>query len=273
MACFRYYEGMNTCIETRVGIVGDWHGDHRAAVAALKGLKTEGITVVYHVGDFGFWPGRDGVKFLRGLERQLDMYGQTIYVTMGNHDDYPQVDALPVSEDGLRWATEHIAVMPRGYRWNVSGRSFVSLGGAPSINFPDLKEGISWWREEAITMGDVYRIAEGGQAEIMITHDAPNGITPLEQMMSETRREWSPEGLQYADQGRALMTQAVLSVKPKMLFHGHYHKDYIEETTFEDYDGTFDTTVVGLNRNLYANNAIILNVATLETEWVPGTGY
>ena len=256
----------------RIGVAGDWHGDANAAITALKGLKNAGIETVYHVGDFGFWPGLSGKKFLRALERQLTLYGITIYVTMGNHDDYPQVAALPVSEDGLQWATEHIAVMPRGYRWSIGERTFVSLGGAPSINFPDLKAGISWWPEEALTMGDVYRIAEGGQADVMITHDAPDGIAPLVNLMATNRAEWSPEGLQYAEQGRMLMTQAVLSVKPTMLFHGHYHFDYVEATEFEDHDGRFTTTVVGLNRNKYKNNAIILNTVTLETEWVLGTG-
>lgn len=259
----------------KVGLAGDWHGRTNWVIGALKGFHLEGIDTVYHVGDFGFWPGNEGKKFLRALERQLVLYNIRLYVTMGNHEDYPQIEALPVQEDGMRWPTPHIAVMPRGYRWEVDGVSFLSLGGAPSINFPDLKKGINWWPEEAITMGDIYRLYEGVEefprTDVMITHDAPNGIAPLDALMKDNAREWSEEGLQYADQGRQLMDAAVNIVKPHILFHGHYHYDYVVDTVFGE-DEQFTTTVVGLNRDTYKNNNMILDLNDMSMEWmkVPG---
>lgn len=259
----------------RLGIAGDWHGNTQWVVAALKGFKLAGIDTVYHVGDFGFWPGNEGKKFLRALERQLKLYDITLYVTMGNHEDYPQVEALPVSEDGLRWATPHIAVMPRGYRWEVDGVSFISLGGAPSINFLDLKKGINWWPEEAITMGDIYRlygdVEDHPRTDVMITHDAPDGIAPLDALMKDNAKEWMLEGVQYAAEGRKMMNAAVEIIKPRMFFHGHYHYDYIAPTEFGE-DEKFMTTVVGLNRDTYKNNNLILDLNTMETEWIKTPG-
>ncbi|MBC9705260.1 MAG: metallophosphoesterase [Enterococcus sp.] len=260
--------------EPKVAIAGDWHGNTNWAIAALKALRAEGIKTVYHVGDFGFWPALDGVKYVRAITRQLAIYDMTLYVTPGNHDDYVQLGAKEISADGLQWFSDRIAAMPRGFRWEVNGRSFVSLGGAPSINFEDLKQGISWWPEEALTLGDVYRLAEKGHADIMITHDAPDGVLALETLMNSNAEERdkvgagiSARGIAYGDEGRRLMTQAVQIVKPLMVFHGHYHLDYVEDVPFAE--GDFITRFVGMNKDTDPNNICILDTNTLEWEWVP----
>lgn len=260
--------------EHRVAIAGDWHGNARWAIAALKALRSEDIKTVYHVGDFQFWPGRDGEKYLRAIERQLSLYGMTLYVTPGNHEDYVQLQAKEASADGLQWFSEHIAAMPRGFRWENGGHSFVSLGGAPSINFEDLKQGINWWPEEVVTLGDVYRLAEKGHADVMIAHDAPNGIPSLEELMRVNAEYWesrgigvSAKGIAYGDEGRNLMSQAVQIVQPEMFFHGHYHLDYAEEVSFDE--GSFTTKFVGLNKDDDPNNIAILDTVTLDWKWVP----
>lgn len=50
---------------------------------------------------------------------------------------------LPVS------LSDHVTVLPRGHRWEIAGRSFVSLGGAPSVDYlqPFRHQGESWWAE------------------------------------------------------------------------------------------------------------------------------
>lgn len=262
--------------ERRVAIAGDWHGNARWAIAALKALRNEGITTVYHVGDFGFWPGRDGEKYIRAMERQLGVYNMMLYVTPGNHDDYAQLGAKEISADGLQWFSPRIAAMTRGFRWEVNGRSFVSLGGAPSINFEDLKRGINWWPEEVLTLGDVYRLAEKGHADIMITHDAPDGVPSLEKLMRDNSIERdkmnmsiSAEGIAYGDEGRRLMTAAVQVVQPQLLFHGHYHLDYTEDVSFTE--GDFTTTFVGMNKDNDPNNVAILDTDTLHWEWITVT--
>lgn len=261
--------------QTTVAVAGDWHGNTQWAVTALKALRAEGIKTVYHVGDFGFWPGREGEKFLRYVEKHLAIYDITIYVTPGNHEDYAQLTSQPVSDDGLQWFTPHIAAMPRGFRWESGGTSFVSLGGAPSINFDDLKSGISWWPEEALTLGDLYRLSGEGHADIMITHDAPDGVSTLDKLMAYNDAEFarrgesfSEEGKQYAAEGRKLMTHAVKIVQPDMLFHGHYHHDYMEVVDFKD-EGVFSTRIVGLNMDRRHNNICLLNTETKAVEWFP----
>jgi hypothetical protein len=64
--------------------------------------------------------------------------------------------------------------LPRGARFTVVGRSFVSLGGAPSIDFETRVPGGDWWPTEMITYEDVAHVVAGGTADVMLTHDAPD---------------------------------------------------------------------------------------------------
>lgn len=253
----------------RVGIAGDWHADATSAIHMLKKLRLEGIKTVYHVGDFGIYHDRDGIKYLRTVERQLALYGMDLLVTPGNHEDYSIINTMPIGDDGLQFVSEHISLMPRGYRWEQDGHSFVSLGGAASINFTSLKKDISWWAEEVITAGDLYRLAEGGTADVMISHEAPFNIDALEQMKEQNKDDWLPVELAYAHESQKMMTYAVEIVRPKMLFHGHYHHGYIENTLFVDSLGEgFSTLVHGMDMNRNQKNIGILDCETLGWEWV-----
>lgn len=253
---------------TRVGIAGDWHGDATSAIAMLKILHGLGIETVYHVGDFGVYGDRDGEKYLRAVTRQLDLYKMTILVTEGNHEDYGKINTTPVSEDGKQWVTSRIALLPRGYRWEIDGHSFVSFGGAASINFTSLRKDISWWSEEAITTGDVYRLGADGEADVMITHEAPLGISTLEEMKEATKDDWSEIELDYARQSQLMMSYAVEAVRPKLLFHGHFHLGYVEEVLFIDTEGEgFATTVYGMDMNRHQRNIGVLDCETLGFEW------
>lgn len=253
---------------TRIGISGDWHGDANSAIAMLKILKSEGITDIYHLGDFGFYNDRDGVKYLRAVTRQLKLYGQKIWVTPGNHENYDMIADFPVSEDGFQHVNEHIVIIPRGHRWNIGATSFVSLGGAASVNFTSLTENKSWWKAEAISPADVFRTGAGGYADVMLTHEAPLGIKVIEDLKEKSKDEWAPVELAYAHYSQTLMTYAVESVRPKMLFHGHFHVGYTEDVLFLDGDGNgFSTSVHGLNMNRHQRNIGILDTNTLGFTW------
>lgn len=250
-------------IENVVGIAGDWHGDLPWALSAVRTFCDAGVKDILHLGDFGIFSDPEGEEYLDSVSSDLGVRGMRILVTPGNHEDYTRINSIPVSQDGLQWLTDTIAVMPRGFRWEVAGRSFVSLGGAASINFPDLKEGISWWREEAITAGDIYRLAEGGRADIMLAHDAPIGISALENS-HRTGKKWSLEGLAYSDESRRMMSAAVDIVRPMMFFHGHYHLDYRETLIVGGGAATFDVDCIGMNMNGRKFNLGILDAASLK---------
>lgn len=210
-----------------LAFAGDWHGDTFWSKNVLRVLHDRGIKRLYHVGDFGLWPGPDGATFIRKTHQWLEKFDMEILVTPGNHEDWERLEEIYTNYPGeiapqsknyprIKW-------LPRGYRWEDSGISFVSLGGAPSIDREYRREGHSWWPEEMITEEHVAQTVAGGYADIMITHDSPSpGVRKVEEIVNG-KSMWSVAARAYSAQGRALMTQAFEGVKPRLLVHGHYH--------------------------------------------------
>lgn len=224
-------------VSDRVMVAGDWHGDTLWAAEVIDRTAAAGIDTILHLGDFGIWPGEYGKKFLRHVEKVCDYQGIKMVVTPGNHEDWDRIDAKKAKDKGDGWGAvkhldEHIIVLPRAHRveleYSGGSRSLVSLGGAPSIDFPDRREGYSWWKSEMITMNDVDATVAGGYADIMVAHDSPDlpYAAPVVGNIihsKDSRRFWSEAGLKYAEEGRKLMHMAYEGVMPKMFFHGHFH--------------------------------------------------
>lgn len=210
---------------TTVALAGDWHGNTTWALRAITQCAAAGITRIYHLGDFGIWPGRAGAHYLDQVDRATQEHDVAIWVTPGNHEDYSQINALPAPDagNGLLPLRRRITVIPRGHRWRHGGRTFVSLGGAPSIDYEHRTEHVSWWRDEAITPAEADRVAAGGYADVMLAHGAPNSGTDAVAAIVDDPRGWSSAALAYAAEGRTLMDIAVRGVQPKVFAHGHYH--------------------------------------------------
>lgn len=225
-----------------IGVAGDWHGNRRWALRCVQTFADSGIGEIYHLGDFGIWPGPSGRQYLLDLEAALVGQSMVMFVTPGNHEDYDQIAELPLMDLGhdlgaVQWITDHIALLPRGHRWERAGWSFVSLGGAPSIDRWHRREGADWWPAEAITDEDVAVVVEGGPAEVMLAHDAPDAVlgTPaVASVLHSNPLGWPVHALNYASQGRAHMTTAFLAVEPSLFLHGHFHVK--DEARVEHFD-------------------------------------
>jgi Icc-related predicted phosphoesterase len=246
---------------THVGLAGDWHGNTWHAIQTLNKFKKQNITTIIQLGDFGIWGGQDSATFIRKVERTLKNNEQKLYIVLGNHENYEKVNNVPINEDtGLQHYRENIFFFPRGFRGMLGEYSFVTLGGANSIDKEWRTPYISWWAEESITLGEVYRTAEGGHADIMFTHDAPWGApVPL-----SDGSNWTASGLRYAHEGQTMLRQAVDAVKPQILFHGHYHTFYEGVAYLNDGANAYETLCVGLSMDDTPNANAILNVDTLE---------
>lgn len=257
--------------ESHVGVAGDWHGDTRWAMRMLHLFSRNRIRTILHVGDFGLWPGESGAKYLRKVDRTLAELGQTIFVTEGNHEWFDKLDRIESGADGLKRVTPRIIFLPRGYRWQWSGWNFMSLGGAPSVDFETRKRGVSWWPQEAITMGDVYRIRESvevrGTVDVMITHDAPKNVLAIEEAIQGNPHGFSEKGLQYASEGRELLHAAWGMAQPGLLFHGHYHLPVDEVVEGEG----FSSRIVGLDREYKYGNVASLALDDLSVRLLPFT--
>lgn len=243
-----------------VALAGDWHGNTDWAQNALGALARLGVTRVYHLGDFGVWPGPAGERYLDRIHLTCRRYGMDIWVTPGNHEDWDQIHDL--WRQGQSRIRPTIRVLQRGFRWQHGGRDFVSLGGAPSIDFEHRTEGSSWWRAEMISEREAREVAADGPADVMLAHDAPDGGTVAVETIIHTppdRSPWSAAGLRYAAEGRELMNLAFAGVRPKVFAHGHYHATD---------DGTRGSTrFLSLGCDGQQGNLALLRLADLAVSW------
>jgi hypothetical protein len=215
---------------TKIGLLGDTHGDIMFSMRSANTFAKRGVTSVLQLGDFGFWGDQRSQQALNDLDYCLARLKQIWYVTPGNHEDYNYLDSLPVEDDGWQQIRPNIMLAPRGHRWTWEGRSFVSLGGAPSVdrqwrlrdmNHPKARK--SWWHQEAITDEDVQKVVDGGVADVMVAHDAPFGTPGVERRIAPNPIGFPKIDLDYAYEGRQRVRKAFDAVQPKVFAHGHYH--------------------------------------------------
>ena len=250
-----------------IGISGDWHGNLGWVLPTLKNFKNNGIKHIIQVGDFGFiWGGQDTATGLRKLIRDLDRNDQYVYVVLGNHEDYARVNATPENADGTRfYKSERIILLPRGYRGMIGDKTFVALGGANSVDFEGRTEWLSWWKDESITLGDVYRTVQGGHADIMLCHDAPAGIT---MPYDGNDNGWSPKAIRYSNEGREMLRMAVDGIKPEILFHGHHHLYQDVVAVLNDGSTDYALRSVGLARDTMSAANIIFDSEGMNYELI-----
>jgi predicted phosphodiesterase len=230
----------------KIGLLGDTHGQKQWTLKALETFSARGIETVYQIGDFGF---DRTAKFERAVAKRAEELGVDLIVIPGNHEDYDYINSRTVGEDGWIRSMYNLKIAPRGHRWEQGGRTFVGLGGAPSVDRAyrlSLPEKYRfWWAEEAITDEDVARTVEGGHADIMLAHDAPS-VGPIMNMVIQNPHNFSKEDQAYATEGRQRMDTAVAGVRPAIFVHGHYH--FPVKTWINYYDGP-RTFVLGLDRD------------------------
>jgi len=279
-----------------VVIAGDWHGDAPWAETVVAKAKAANCDVILQVGDFGIWPGRVGMDFLAEVDVACFAHEVTILVTPGNHEDWDAINYMPAIDSSvmpgwgeIKWFTDNIGVIPRGHRFQISGsdgipRTFLSLGGAPSIDKDMRTPGVDWWADEMITWADVHNVEKAvlkdGPVDYMLTHDAPEPLTRrIAALIRENGGGWPLATIQYCTEGRQRLTAAFNAARPKVLFHGHYHLretaqvvggkytydkagDRIDLPVQPDNTAQFNCRIESLSMEATSGNAVILDIAS-----------
>lgn len=200
-------------------VAGDWHRNYAYAIKAMNYAKNNGAEIIVHVGDFGYW---DESNFVNGINHEAEYLDLIVVFVDGNHEHHALLNSHPVDEDGVRRLAERVWHLPRGFRWQWCGVTFLALGGAHSVDRQWRMQGVDWFPEESITVSDMYKSVQGGIVDVMITHDAPNGYF----IPGLTEGVFPEKELLLAEAHRANLGLVVNEVRPKYLFHGHYHVRY-----------------------------------------------
>lgn len=253
----------------KVIIAGDWHGRTLWGKAVIQAAVKHGIDTIYHVGDFGYI-GRGGDWYINELAEFCEDHGVKIWVTPGNHEDWARLYTLwdgNFEEPADLTGHGTIYMLPPGFRWERAGVTFMSLGGAPSIDRNYRIHGVDWWPQECLTLGEAMRAIEGGPVDIMITHDAPDYPGKVHNIIyngyNMAVQSWGQSVMEYCMQGHKLLNSVYERVTPKWLFHGHYHlwEHYHDKATGQH--------VVALDMEHKTHNAVILDLDEVREE-VPG---
>lgn len=225
----------------RVMYLGDIHGSAWWGKRRVDMAQDKGVNLILQLGDFGLWPGPGGLRYRDLLNERLAKANIEMWVTGGNHDDYDQVDRAYSPDFGLGpldpWQIEsHIKWLPRGYRFELDGTRFMSLGGAYSVDKEWRTPHRSWWVQEQLTDEDVWRAVNvtDPKVDVMLTHDKPKLSKP----------DWNRKDIFECWPNQERVQEVVNVCRPKWLFHGHLHYRY---TDLMQIDGGHTVRVEGLD--------------------------
>lgn len=230
-------------------IAGDWHGNAPQGLNVIQSAKIRHIPAIIHVGDFGIW--FNDKPYLNKLERALKEADIHLYFIDGNHEDFNRLYEKRFNEDGTRYVRDHIHYLPRGFRWEWGGVTFMGLGGAASIDQKFRRINHSWWPQELLTDEDVANAIAGGKVDVMFTHDspasAPNSITDNLSEQMAAAKFYGRDILDICTDHRIKLAEVTDVVTPKILFHGHYHRYMTGSYRHNDADRSYGR-VIGLDQ-------------------------
>lgn len=258
--------GLSVAEPSRLLVAGDVHGDINHLMKLIREAVAQDCQAILQVGDFGFWLHRsDDVRSLRKISKVLDEAGVDLFFIEGNHDDYSKLWGYKhPMRDGWPTIGERIYFIPRGTRWTWQGKRFLAVGGAVSVDRSsrlrhEAKSGkphTKWWPQEALTEEQADLFAAGGEADIVISHDAPLGASIDGTDIIDGKND--PE----TTDNRRRLRRIIDAAGPELIIHGHYHQRYSGE--YPSYPLGRSIAVEGLGMNgMGEKSFLILDAATL----------
>lgn len=229
----------------KILIVGDTHGDLSFWRNKVIPFTTRNeLSYILQLGDFGVWTHtREGRAYIHRLNVALDDADTDLWFIDGNHECFEDLYTIYRGNKGQPKPVPmhtRITWLPRGSWIDFNGRNgptrFLACGGAHSIDKAYRIPGKSWWPEETITPQDVKRCQSVGKADVLLSHDCPEGVRPAGEHAEI--KEMDPQ----TAINRERLTQVMRNARVKLVLHGHWHS-FHDDTTL---DGV---RVVGLDCN------------------------
>ena len=214
-------------------ITGDLHGDPSKLDLFYeqtgKNLTRNDYMII--LGDFGMIWSADAqygyfADTIRAYEYFEKKYPWTTLFIDGNHENFIHLKQYPKKKwngGQINAITEHCLWLRRGYVYTIENRTFLTIGGAYSIDKIWRKPNISWWKDEAITHWDIKRAKQNlakcnNTVDYVLTHCAP---TPIHQEIAEQ------EHFSHADKeeskNEVLLQEINTIINFKQWYFVHYH--------------------------------------------------
>lgn len=255
--------------DASICVAGDFHGDVSWVGRAIPAAARTGSSVLLQLGDFGLIPDStglllDAVDLWCAHSMRHGVRGvQTVLVVPGNHEDWAFLDERFAESPGQAvQLSRHAWVLPKGFRFEIGGVSFLAVGGAPSLDYAWRVPGQSWWPTEVPTPEDVARAVAPGPVDVLLTHDAGMLVTPrVQAIIDKSSRWWKPDEIAYGNSGRPLVGEVVDGTMPRLHMHGHFH---VRSSADFERQGAGPLRVESLHQNGYDGNLVALDLATLE---------
>ena len=257
---------------SRVHVFGDWHGSALWACSLISALPAGSLAV--HVGDFGFWPGSSGQRFLADVSDAAVAADVILLVVRGNHDDAdfsaacPPADVPGVSTSGFAYAAPNVFVCHGPATAVLSGFSAAFLPGAVSPDRVWRTPGVSFWEDECFTPAQVASLS---RADLFFTHESPSSVD----MSAFELQGFSIPGDVLEDMvaSRELLTDAFTRVRPMLAVHGHWHVGCLARVRTAPSVNDDTALVVGLANEFEVFNHALLDLSGARPQVVfPGAG-
>lgn len=209
----------------RIGLIGDVHGNREFLETAVVELAAMGATSVLQLGDFGMtWAGGKRERLRLDLVNEvLSLVDLTMWVVLGNHENYDLIDGIEPDAAGVRWM-DRVGLLPRAGRLNEAGVEIGWLSGAASVDRSRREPGRSWWPQEIPSDHEVLPLRAGPPVDVLFAHEALD-TSLLRAVIAPNATGWEPADLTYATAARQQFTQRTAEVLGDggLVVSGHYH--------------------------------------------------
>ena len=212
-------------------VLGDIHARWGLVNNLINKKKTK---LILQVGDFGWFPHVHdkteqytvmtsqgwAYKYTKFDQYGLKMHNTKMYWCAGNHENHDDLSEREKSGDTE--TMPNVFYMPFGTTLELDdGRTVLFCGGARSMDQRYRVEGVDWWRNEEIALGDLNKLPEE-KIDIVISHTSP--IEFLMQMDNRGIVRLDSTDPNQRDGSRHALSYVLNKYKPDLWYFGHFHR-------------------------------------------------
>lgn len=150
-------------------------------------LKEDDYLII--LGDFGLVFAQEKTATEAHLLNILNNQPWTTLFIDGNHENFTRLwdkktfPDVPFGNSIASKIHDKIFYLHRGLVYTIENKTFLTIGGAESIDKEYRKSKISWWKEEAITLQDIKTALVNlkqynNKVDYVLTHTCPIEIVP-----------------------------------------------------------------------------------------------